>query len=141
MEMTVTEFSDNAVRVALAGDLDISGAEQLDLPLAALAGSGGGLVVDLTQLDCIASIGIRHLVLAARTLGRGRGQLLLLGPNEQVTNTLMTAGVDGLLPIVWSEDEARAAVDSRANATRTRATRCRLIRATDPHSNAREENN
>jgi anti-anti-sigma factor len=124
MQITVTEFGGRAVRVALAGDLDIPGAEKLDLPLAALAGSGGGLVVDLTQLDRIASIGIRHLVLAARTLGRGRGQLLLLGPNEQVTNALMMACVDGLLSIVWSEDEARAALDSRVGGPAACLTAC-----------------
>jgi anti-sigma B factor antagonist len=108
MEIIVSEFNEHARRLALAGDLDITAAEHLDLPLAALAGSGGGVVVDMTKLDCIASIGIRHLVLAARTLGRGRGQLILLSPNAHVTDALKTARVDDLLPIVRSEDEARA---------------------------------
>ena len=113
MEITVSEFCEHALRLALAGDLDITAAEHLDLPLAALAGSGGGVVVDMTKLDRIASIGIRHLVFAARTLGRGRGQLVLLSPNPHVTNALKTARVDDLLPIVRSEDEARARLEAR----------------------------
>jgi anti-anti-sigma factor len=111
MEMTVTKFGHRAVKLALAGELDISGAEKLDLPLAALAGRGGGLVVELTRIGCIASIAIRHLVLAARTLGRRRGRLLLLGPNASVTDALSAAGVGGLLPIVKTDDEARAALE------------------------------
>jgi hypothetical protein len=45
-------------------------------------------------------------------MGRGRGQLLLLDPNPLVTDTLVTACVDNLLPIVRSEDEAHAALTS-----------------------------
>ena len=60
MKITVSEFGHRATRLVLAGDLDISGAEKLDLPLAVLAGSGGTLVVDMTRLASIASIGIRH---------------------------------------------------------------------------------
>lgn len=120
MQITVSEFSEHALRLALSGDLDITAAEHLGLPLAALAGSGGGVVVDMRQLDRITSIGIRHLVDAARTLGRGRGQLILLNPNPQVTNSLKTARVDDLLPIVRSEDEARARLKACPSEAATR---------------------
>ena len=108
MQIVVSEFNEHALRLALTGDLDITAAEHLGIPLAALAGSGGGVVVDMRNLESIASIGIRHLVFAARTLGRGRGQLILLSPNPDVTNALKTARVNDLLPIVGSEDEAGA---------------------------------
>jgi anti-sigma B factor antagonist len=107
LEMTVTEFGHEAVRLILVGDLDVSGADRLDLPLATLAGAGGHLVVDMTRLDGIASIGIRHLVSAARALCRRRHRLVLLAPSPPVTNTLMSARVDNLLLIVGTEDEAR----------------------------------
>ena len=61
-------------------------------------------------VDFIASIGIRQLVLAAKTVARGAGKLVLLNPNPFVTEVLVTAGLDGLLPIVRSETEARAAL-------------------------------
>jgi anti-anti-sigma factor len=105
--MTITKFRDHARRVVLVGDLDISGAEKLDLPLATLAGCGGDLVVEMTRLDGIAAIGIRHLVCAARALRRDSGQLVLLGPNPLVTNMLIRARVDDLLPIMRSENDAR----------------------------------
>jgi anti-sigma B factor antagonist len=112
MEITVTNFGNRAQRLVLVGDLDIFGAEKLDLPLATLAGAGGNLVIDMTRLDGVAAIGIRHLVCAARALRRDSGQLLLLGPNPIVANMLRTARVDDLLPIAGSEDEAREALGS-----------------------------
>jgi anti-sigma B factor antagonist len=121
MNMTVTKFSEGAVRLSLSGDLDIFGAEKLALPMATLAGGGGGVIVDMTRLNCIASIGIRHLVLAARALARGRGQLLLLCPNMRVTDSLKSARVDSLLPIVRSDDEARARLDSAPSRARAPA--------------------
>jgi anti-anti-sigma factor len=120
MEIVMSEFDEHALRLALAGDLDIAAAEHLDLPLATLAGSGGSVVVDMRKLDRIASIGIRYLVGAARTLGRGRGQLILLSPNPHVTNALKTARVDDLLPIVRSEDEARARLNACPSKAATR---------------------
>ena len=112
MQITVTKFGSRARRLVLVGDLDISGAEKLDLPLATLAGYGGDLVVDMTRLDGIAAIGIRHLVCAARALRRDSGQLIVLGANPLVTNMLMRAHVDDLLPIMRSEDDAREALGS-----------------------------
>jgi anti-anti-sigma factor len=113
MVIYVTAFGGRAMRLVISGNLNISGAEKLDLPLAALAGRGGSIVVDMTGLKDIASIAIRHFVLAARTLGRRGGQLLLLSPSPHVANALMLAGVGGLLPIVQSEDEALARLSSR----------------------------
>jgi hypothetical protein len=64
----------------------------------------------MTHLDGIAAIGIRHLVCAARALRRDSGRLVLLGPNALVTNMLIRARVDDLLPIMWSENDAREAL-------------------------------
>jgi anti-anti-sigma factor len=112
VEISVGNFGTLARRLVLVGDLDITGAEKLDLPLATLAGAGGDLVVDMTRLDGIAAIGIRHLVCASRALRRHCGHLLLLGPNPHVTNMLRGARVDDLLPIMRSEDEACEALGS-----------------------------
>jgi anti-anti-sigma factor len=106
VEINITTFG-NTRRLVLAGDLDISGAETLGLPLATLAGSGGELIVDMTCLDSIAAIGIRHLVRAALALRRRSGRLVVLGPSPAVTEMLMKARVDDVLLIVRSEDEAR----------------------------------
>jgi anti-anti-sigma factor len=110
MEITIREFGDLGTRVVLVGKLDIVGAGKVELPLATVAGSRNHIVVDMTGVDFIASIGIRHLVLASKTVARGARKLLLLDPNPLVTEVLVTTGLQDLLPIVRSEDEARAAL-------------------------------
>jgi anti-anti-sigma factor len=107
VEISITKFG-NIRRLVLIGDLDISGAEKLGLPLATIAGSGGELVVDMTRLDSIAAIGIRHLVRAALAMRRRSGRLVVRGPNVAVADMLIKARVDDLLLIVQSDDEACA---------------------------------
>jgi len=110
MDIRVSEFGDVGTRVVLVGKLDIAGAEKIDTPLAAVAGSRGNIVVDMAGVSFIASIGIRHLVMAAKAVSRRSGKLVLLAPNPLVTDVLVNAGLEDLLPIVRSEDEARAAL-------------------------------
>ena len=109
MQINISEFGDSAKKIVLTGKLDIAGAQTIELPLATVAGSRTNIVVDMIGVDFIASIGIRHLLLAARTVARASRKLILLDPNPSVTDVLVTAGLGDILPIVRSEDEARAA--------------------------------
>src|SRR5262245_39275039 len=109
MQITVSDLDDATKKVTLVGKLDILGAEAIGLPLAAVAGTRGNIVVDMTGVDFIASIGIRHLVMAAKAVARGAGKLVLLSPTPLVTEVLLVSGLEQLLPIVRSEAEARAA--------------------------------
>jgi anti-anti-sigma factor len=109
MDITISDFGGIATRVVLVGKLDIAGAEKIGLPLASVAGRRGNVVVDMAGVVFLASIGIRHLVMAAEAVGRKSGRLVLLNPNPLVTEILNTTGLEEILPIVRSEDEARAA--------------------------------
>jgi anti-anti-sigma factor len=114
MEITVSDFGDTGKRVTLVGRLDILGAEKIDLPLAVVAGSHANIVVDMGGVDFIASIGIRHLVLAAKTVARNSRALVLLNPKPLVSDVLATAGLLTILPIVTSEQEAAATLSRYA---------------------------
>jgi anti-anti-sigma factor len=107
MRVTVSEFGDVGKKVTLVGKLDIAGAEAVDLPLATVAGTRANVVVDMVGVDFIASIGIRHLIMAAKAVARGSKKLVLLDPSPMVTEVLVTAGLLDFLPIVRSEAEAR----------------------------------
>jgi anti-anti-sigma factor len=109
MEINVSDFGDGAKKITLVGKLDIVGAAKIELPLAAAAGSRANLIIDMVGVDFVASIGLRHLVMAAKTVARGSGKLVLLDPTPMVTEILVVAGLGPLLPIVRSEAEARAA--------------------------------
>jgi len=107
----VIEDEDGAIaRVSLIGKLDIQGAEVVALPLASLSGGKQNVLIDMSGVTFIASIGIRHLVSAAKTLSRRGGQLILISPTEAVVSVLTTAGITAMIPTVASEREARAMI-------------------------------
>jgi anti-anti-sigma factor len=103
----ISEFGNVGTKITLVGKFDIVGAETLESPLATLAATTGNIVVDMSGVGFIASTGIRHLVMAAKTVASGAGKLVLLDPSPMVTAMLLTLGLDDVLPIVRSEDEAR----------------------------------
>ncbi|MGP0061727.1 MAG: STAS domain-containing protein [Beijerinckiaceae bacterium] len=107
MQISISEFDGPVARVVLVGKIDISGADEIDLPLAALAGKRNSVVVDMAEVEFLASIGIRHLVQAAKSISRGGGKLVLLKPTSMVTDVLLTSGFADILPIVQSEADAR----------------------------------
>ena len=112
MEIVTSEDRGTTARVTLTGRLDIAGAEVIALPLATLAGAKQGLILDMSGVTFIASIGIRHLVSAAKALSRRNGLLVLLNPTEMVADVLTTSGLTNLLPIVGSDSEAMAALEA-----------------------------
>lgn len=62
MEITISDFGDLGKRVTLVGRLDIPGAGKIDVPLKELADSKTNIVVDMSGVDFIASLGMRSLV-------------------------------------------------------------------------------
>ena len=114
MDVTISEFGSVATKVTLVGKLDIAGAEVVSLPLATVAGQTVNMVIDMSGVSFIASIGIRHLVMAAKTISRRSGKIMLLAPTPIVTEVLITAGLEDLLPIVLSEAEAVAALSGKS---------------------------
>ena len=116
MKIDISEFGNVGTKITLFGKLDIVGAEEVDLPLATAAETRGNIVVDMSGVGFIASTGIRQLVMAARTAAGGSGKLVLLDPSPMVTAILITLGLEDVLPIVRSEDEARAVFAGTTNA-------------------------
>ncbi len=110
MEIVTSEIGGATARVALSGRFDNAAAEVIGL-LAALAGAKRGLIIDMSGVTFLASIGIRHLVSAAKTLSRRNGRLVLLNPTTMVMEVLTASGLTNLLPIVHSESEAATALD------------------------------
>jgi anti-sigma B factor antagonist len=85
--------------VKLVGRLDITGAETVAIPLATLSGSKSGLFIDMSGVTFVASIGLRHLVSAAKAVGRRGGRMVLLNPNAAVVEVITTSGLTDLLHI------------------------------------------
>ena len=84
----------------LDGRLDIRGAEAIDLRLNVLAGSEKYLLIDLRNVSFTGSMGIRSLVLPAKTLTRRGGKMALLAPVPMVEEVLTTSKIHEIIPIV-----------------------------------------
>jgi len=116
MQISIADQSGPTARVIMAGKCDIAGAEVIALPLATLAGSKKAVLVDMSGVTFLASIGIRHFVSASKALARRGGRLVLLNPSDMVTDVLTTSGVNTMMDIVRSEGEAEAALKPHTGA-------------------------
>jgi anti-sigma B factor antagonist len=112
MEMQVEELDNGVTNVVLRGRLDTVGAGVIDLKFNVIAGSKRAIVVDLSEVDFLASLGIRVLVIGAKAVKNKGGKIVLLSPDENVHSVLKTAGIEQLIPVLFDRDAAIAAVQS-----------------------------
>ncbi len=110
MELAIMDIESNVTLVRLNGRLDIAGASAIDLRFSALAGSRRWMVVDLSEVTFLASMGIRLLLGCAKTVTSKGGHMVLMAPVDDVKNVLTTAGIDTLIPIHADVQSAVAAV-------------------------------
>jgi anti-anti-sigma factor len=106
------DLSDQLRRVKLAGRLDMLGMGDIDLRFTSLAAARPiGVIVDLSEVSFLASIGIRSIISCARALdSKGGRMVLMLGDNALVRSTLETSGITDLIPTFADDSEAQAAL-------------------------------
>jgi anti-anti-sigma factor len=86
--------------IILAGEADLTGAEQLSaLITGQLAGGTRKLTIDVSGLRFADSASIRALVLAARTLKERGGRLVLVDPQQPVARLLALMGAEQMFTI------------------------------------------
>jgi anti-anti-sigma factor len=100
MHVAIDE-SGSAPTLVLKGRLDISGADVVALPLAALSGKRDNIFVDMAGVTFIASIGLRHFVASAKALERRGGHLVLLNPVPAVAEMIAMTGLSDLIRIEY----------------------------------------
>ena len=98
------------VKISLHGRMDVEGAQEIDLKLNGYTATQRAVIVDKSEVSFLASMGIRSLLLVAKAVSGRSGKLVLLSPDASVTRILMTAGVDTLIPICRSIENACTAV-------------------------------
>jgi anti-anti-sigma factor len=110
MEMTIETIADGIIKVNLAGRLDILAAQQIDLQFNVIAGSHRKVIVDLEQVPFMASMGIRTLLIGAKTIKSKGGRMALLKPVLEVEKVLTTSGTDTVVPILHDLQSAISTV-------------------------------
>lgn len=110
MQMSKEELEGGVLKVGLAGSFDIAGAGEVDMPFAIISGSRQKVVVDFGGVDFLASIGVRVLVKAARTIGIKGGKLAIYNASEAARKVLASTGADTIMFVTDDEASAIAAV-------------------------------
>ena len=107
MKMTHQMPGDGSTRLYLNGRMDVAGTESIDQAFTSQAASHkAAVIVDLSEVGFLASIGIRTLLTSAKAQAHRGGRVVLLSPQPMVESVLATAGVDTLIPIFRELDAA-----------------------------------
>lgn len=106
-----SEMIDNGItKVSLNGRLDISGTNEIETEFTALGHiKNAKILVDLTDVSFIASIGMRAFLRSATALSNRKGNMALVNAQPLVKEALASAGIDTLIPMF---DEMDAAIAS-----------------------------
>ncbi len=114
MDMNVTETADGVTHVALDGRFDIAGAQQVDARFQEVAEKAKILVIDLSKVSFLASLGVRTLMVSARTIIRRGAHIAVAGASESVEKVLRLTGFDELVGIYPDAAAATVALTARA---------------------------
>jgi anti-anti-sigma factor len=107
MQFTAQTLASGIRLLRPAGRLDLPGEQAINLRFTAeVNGAGASVIVDLSAVTYLSSIGLRLFFSNARSL-RARGhRMILLQPTATVAEVLRLAGVDTFSPITADADEA-----------------------------------
>jgi len=110
--MTIsTESMDGGItRVLLEGRLDIQGAAAIDLKMNVLAGSSQFLLIDLSKVTFLGSMGMRSIVIPSQAVRRRGGKVALVGPVPLVEEVVTASNIHEIIPIFHDLDAAVAAL-------------------------------
>ena len=97
--------------IVVSGRLDVDGTDSIASKLIELSGEPKkGVIVDLSSLKFLASIGIRALVSAAKAVkARGGKLVLVVDSGSSVMMSIKATGIDQLVPIFDDTDDAARA--------------------------------
>jgi anti-anti-sigma factor len=109
MELSVENLESGHRCVKLAGRLDLKGTQEVDAQFTEETGAKKeAVLVDLSNVTYIASIGIRMFLSNIKQLRAANVKMVILKPQKMVEEVLKLAGVDAIIPI---EHDQAAAVE------------------------------
>lgn len=113
MSISHNDVGENLRKIVISGRLDMPGTDSIASQLVELAAAPKkGVVVDLSAVKFLASIGIRALISSAKAVQqRGGKMVLVVNDSSTVMMSLEATGVDELIPVFKdAADAERAAV-------------------------------
>lgn len=109
MELQYSELGQNIRLIKLVGKLDIVGVNAIDVKFSGYcSGESPRVLVDLSSVSYIASIGIRTLTTNAKSLLTRGGKMVLLNPSPDVKSVLELTGIPAVIPMYENLESAQA---------------------------------
>lgn len=99
MKLDVVELDKGITKVVMSGRMDVDGSQAIDIPFSAIAGSKSKLILDMSDVSFLASLGMRTLVSGAKAVNRRGGAMVILSPQANVAKVLKSSGIDSIIPI------------------------------------------
>ena len=107
MEMQFSKLDHEIRMIKLNGKLDIIGTGQIETKFAGYcSGENVRVIADLSEVSFLASIGIRLLMLNAKSVNKRGGKMVILNPIPDVKSVLETTGIPAIIPIYSSLESA-----------------------------------
>jgi len=100
MQIDHEPLDDRVLKINLSGRMDAAGSAEIHASLAVLtAPPANAVIVDLTKVEIITSVGIRTLLLNAKALKSRGARMVLLNPDATVTKVLAISGLDRVIGV------------------------------------------
>jgi anti-sigma B factor antagonist len=100
MQISYSDLDNGIGLIKLFGQLDILGTGEIETKFTGYcSGDRVHMIVDLSEVDYLASIGIRLLMLTAKSVMTRGGKLVILNPTLEVHNVLEITGIPAIIPI------------------------------------------
>jgi anti-sigma B factor antagonist len=111
--VSAEELASGGLVVNVHGQVDLYAAPDLKARLLdALDRADGHIVVDVTESTFLDSTAISTLLSAHRRAARRGGRVVLVNTSHEIARTLSITGLDAILDVVETLDEAQALMDS-----------------------------
>jgi anti-sigma B factor antagonist len=109
MKFTRVDAPEHVTFLALEGSLNIAGAKEIrgDF-LEVIQSRAKPVILDLSQVDFLASFGMRLLIEAHKSVGIDKHAVVLLNPQPSVARVLESAGLSSVIASASSVEEAYA---------------------------------
>lgn len=114
MEIEFNKLENGIRLIKLIGALDLSGRYSIEIEFVRqCAGEDVRVLVDLSEVDYISSIGVHMLITSANSLAGRSGKMALLNPQPTVLNVLDLTGILQLIQIYSDLESAKTGMSAR----------------------------
>lgn len=110
MDLSTSDIAADVAGIALRGRLDTPGVDQVETRFTATAAgaAGGGkhVIVDLSAVEFVGSMGIRMFITVAKSLQRQKRKLVLHSAQPLVREVFETVALNDIVPVAANADAA-----------------------------------